>query len=98
MTLASTLEVGTHPATALLIGGLAAAVLRGRYASFALVLAPLFGLAYVATLEVGAASTLHLFGYEILGVVVDQQAKLFGYLFHIAALIAGIYSFHLRDP
>lgn len=98
MTLASTLEIGTHPATALLIGGLAAAVLRGRYASFALVLAPLFGLAYVATLEVGAASTLHLFGYEILGVVVDQQAKLFGYLFHIAALIAGIYSFHLRDP
>ena len=98
MTLASTLEIGIHPATALLIGGLAAAVLRGRYASFALVLAPLFGLGYVATLEVGAASTLHLFGYEILGVVVDQQAKLFGYLFHIAALIAGIYSFHLRDP
>ena len=97
MTLASTLEIGIHPATALLIGGLAAAVLRGRYASFALVLAPLFGLGYVATLEVGAASTLHLFGYEILGVVVDQQAKLFGYLFHIAALIAGIYSFHLRD-
>ena len=27
----------------------------------------------------------------------DKQAKLFGYLFHIAALIAGIYSFHLRD-
>ena len=98
MTLASTLEIGTHPATALLIGGLAAAVLRGRYASFALVLAPLLGLGYVATLEVGAASSLHLFGYEILGVVVDQQAKLFGYLFHIAALIAGIYSFHLRDP
>ena len=58
----------------------------------------LFGLGYVATLEVGASSSIHLFGYEILGVVVDQQAKLFGYLFHIAALVAGIYSFHLRDP
>ena len=52
MTLASTLEIGIHPATALLIGGLAAAFLRGRYASFALVLAPLFGLGYVANLEV----------------------------------------------
>jgi multicomponent Na+:H+ antiporter subunit D len=42
--------------------------------------------------------TLALFGYDIIGVAVDQQAKLFGYLFHLAALVAGIYSFHLRDP
>jgi multicomponent Na+:H+ antiporter subunit D len=97
-TLASAIELGTHPATALLIGGIAAAILRGRFASIALVLAPLFGLGYVATLEVGASSSIHLFGYEILGVVVDQQAKLFGYLFHIAALVAGIYSLHVRDP
>ena len=95
---ASTIEAGTHPATILIVGGLVAAILRGRFASFALVLAPLFGLGYVATLEVGATSTMELFGYEILGVVVDQQAKLFGYLFHIAALVAGIYSFHIRDP
>jgi len=97
-TLASTFELGAHPATALLVGGIAASILRGRFASIALVLAPLFGLGYVATLEVGSSSSIHLFGYEILGVVVDQQAKLFGYLFHIAALVAGIYSFHLRDP
>jgi multicomponent Na+:H+ antiporter subunit D len=96
--LASTLEMGVHPATALLLGGLATVFLRGRFASIILILAPLFGLGYVATLDIGATSTLHLFGYEILGVVVDQQAKLFGYLFHIAALVAGIYSFHLRDP
>ena len=96
--LASTFEIGAHPATALLVGGLAAAVLRGRFASFALILAPLFGLGYVASLDVGTVSSIHLFGYDILGVVVDKQAKLFGYLFHIAALAAGIYSFHLRDP
>ena len=95
---ASTIDMGAHPAAALLIGGIAATVLRGRFASIALVLAPLFGLGYVASLEIGASSTMHLFGYEILGVVVDQQAKLFGYLFHVAALVAGIYSFHLRDP
>ena len=96
--LAATVELGMHPATALLIGGLATAVLRGRFASFVLILAPLFGLGYVASLDVGATSTLHLFGYKILSVAVDQQAKLFGYLFHIAALLAGIYSFHVRDP
>ena len=96
--LASTFEISTHPATALILGGIIAAVLRGKFASFALILAPLFGLGHVATLDIGASSTLNLFGYEILSVMVDQQAKLFGYLFHIAALVAGIYSFHVRDP
>ena len=92
------MEVGTHPATALIMGGLAAAVLRGRFASMALVLAPILGFWHIYTLELGSASNLALFGYEIIGVAVDQQAKLFGYLFHLAALVAGIYSFHLRDP
>ena len=97
-TLAITIEIGTHPATALILGGLAAAVLRGRFASMALVLAPILGFWHIYTLELGSTSNLALFGYDIIGVAVDQQAKLFGYLFHLAALVAGIYSFHLRDP
>lgn len=96
--LAASMEIGFHPATALLLGGLVAAILRGRFASATLVIAPLFGLWYVSELEVGSFSTLNLFGYEILSVAVDSQAKLFGYLFHLAALVAGIYSFHLKDP
>jgi multicomponent Na+:H+ antiporter subunit D len=92
------MEIGTHPATALILGGLAAAVLRGRFASMALVLAPILGFWHIYTLELGSTSNLALFGYDIIGVAVDQQAKLFGYLFHLAALVAGIYSFHLRDP
>ena len=97
-TLAITMEIGAHPATALILGGLAAAVLRGRFASMALVLAPILGFWHIYTLELGSTSNLALFGYDIIGVAVDQQAKLFGYLFHLAALVAGIYSFHLRDP
>ena len=37
-TLASTVELGAHPATALLLGGLLAAILRGRYAAVVLFL------------------------------------------------------------
>ncbi|MEC8044070.1 MAG: Na(+)/H(+) antiporter subunit D [Verrucomicrobiota bacterium] len=95
---ASSMELGAHPALALMIGGLLSIFLRGKYASMTMIFAPLFGLWYVHTLELGSVSNLVLFGYEIVGVSVDQQAKLFGYLFHIAALVAGIYSFHLRDP
>ena len=74
-TLAATYEIGAHPATALLIGGLAAAVLRGRFASIALILSPIFGFLHVYSLELGGVSTLNLFGYELLGVSVDQQAR-----------------------
>ena len=96
--LATSMEIGVHPAFALLLGGLLAAVLRGRFASMVLVIAPILGFWQVYMLEVGSLSTMTLFGYEILGVEVDKQAKVFGYLFHLAALVAGIYSFHLRDP
>ncbi|MBL6827219.1 MAG: Na(+)/H(+) antiporter subunit D [Opitutales bacterium] len=97
-TLAATYELGTHPATALLLGGLATIFLRGRFASVVLVMAPLFGLFHLYGMEVGGVSSYNLFGYEMVAASVDQQAKVFGYLFHIAALVAGIYSFHVRDP
>ena len=80
--LASGIELGSHPATMLLIGGLLAAVLKGRAASIVMVVAPLLGLSVVVGLETGSFSTLSLFGFEIKSVVVDKQAKLFGYLFH----------------
>jgi multicomponent Na+:H+ antiporter subunit D len=97
-TLAATYELGTHPATALLLGGLATIFLRGRFASVVLVMAPLFGLFHLYGMELGGVSSYNLFGYEMVAASVDQQAKVFGYLFHIAALVAGIYSFHVRDP
>lgn len=97
-TLVATYELGTHPATALLLGGLATIFLRGRFASIVLVLAPLFGLFHLYGMELGGVSSYNLFGYEMVSASVDQQAKVFGYLFHIAALVAGIYSFHVRDP
>ena len=96
-TLVATYELGTHPATALLLGGLATIFLRGRFASIVLVLAPLFG--YFTFTEWNWGEYLPTtFWYEMVAASVDQQAKVFGYLFHIAALVAGIYSFHVRDP
>jgi multicomponent Na+:H+ antiporter subunit D len=97
-TLAVTMDIGFHPAFALILGGLVAAVLRGRYASMALVIAPILGFWQIYALDIGSLSSMTLFGYDIIGVEVDKQAKVFGYLFHLAALVAGIYSFHVRDP
>ena len=91
-------ELAAHPATVLILGGIIAGILRGRFASAVMVIAPVMGLWLVSQMEVGATSTMVLFGQEIISVAVDRQAILFGYLFHIAALVAGLYSFHVRDP
>ena len=98
MILAASSDPMTHPAFALLFFGLAAAVLRGRFAAIAMVIGPVFGFWLVSDLEIGSSSALSLFGYEMVFAHVDKQSVLFGYLFNLAALIVGIYSFHLRDP
>ena len=59
-TVAATFELGTHPATALLLGGLATAFLRGRFASTVLVLAPLFGLFHLYGMEFHYTSSMFL--------------------------------------
>ncbi len=91
-------EVAIHPAFTLVAGGVLAGILRGRFASMVMVVAPVFGFYTVYQLDPGATSATSLFGFELTTVSVDKLSLLFGYLFHLAALIAGIYSFHLRDP
>ena len=98
MSLLASSDLGVHPASALVLFGLAAAVLRGRFACTAMILGPVVGFWLVSELEIGAAFGLELFGYDIIFAEVDKQAILFGNLFHLAALIVGIYSCHLRDP
>ena len=63
-----------------------------------MVAAPLLGLWTISLLEAGSSSVVSCFGQEIISVNVDKQSILFGYLFHLAAFIGGLYSFHLKDP
>ena len=91
-------EVAIHPSFVLVAGGVLAALLRGRFASMVMVIAPVLGFYTVYQLEPGATSTSSLFGFDLTTASVDKLSLLFGYLFHLAAFIAGLYSFHLRDP
>ena len=40
---------------------------------------------------------LEIFGYNLSPVRIDRLSLLFGYIFHIAAIISLIYAFHLKD-
>ena len=72
-------------------------VLPGRLRSAMLVVLPLLGAANLHQLPDGALWQLSFLSNELEPVRVDRLSRLFGYLFHIGALLGIIFSLHLRD-
>lgn len=85
------------PYAIFLIGALFIPAMGGRLRRVALVLIPLLSSANISNLEQGDDWQLLFLDYELIPVRVDELTLLFGYLFHLAALIAVIFSLHVRD-
>jgi multicomponent Na+:H+ antiporter subunit D len=73
-------------------------VLPGRIRPVAVAVTPAIGGLLLLGAPESAAWPLHLFDYELTPVRFDRLSLLFGYLFHLAAFIAAVYSWHVRDP
>ena len=80
------------------IGALVVAVLPQRLRPVVALGVPVIGGWSLVGLPQGLLWTTNLFGYALAPVRVDDLSLLFGYLFHIAAFIAGLYALHVRDP
>ena len=91
------MSVSLHPALVLFVGALFIPLLGGWLRKGFLVLVPVVGFINVLTLDPGASATLFLGEYELLVLRVDRLSLLFGYLFHVAALIGAIYALGLKD-
>ena len=79
---------------------IAAAVIpffRGRLQQMVLVLVPLASIWTIIGMDHGVYWHLSVFGYVLEPYRVDRLSLLFGYLFHIAALISIIFSLNVRD-
>ena len=85
------------PFLPLLIGSIAALLLRGHLRSVIMLLAPIWGALQLAGLESGIYWTMDFMGYQLEPVRVDKLSMLFGYLFHLAAFIAVVYALHVKD-
>lgn len=85
------------PGAVLIAGGLLSALLRGRVQSAFLLVLPLLGLWQLIELPHGVHHQLTLFGQTLAPVRVDTLSLLFGYVFHIAAFLAALYAWHVRD-
>jgi multicomponent Na+:H+ antiporter subunit D len=78
------------------VGALLVPLVRGTPRKILLTLIPLIGLWNLTQLGSGALVELSLFDLELNPLRVDRLSTLFGYLFHIAALVCIVYSLHLR--
>jgi len=77
-------------------GALAAAVGRGMFRSLVMLAVPLIGVFNLMTME-DVRATIQVFDYTLVVLAVDRLSMLFGYLFHLAAFLAIIYSLHVKD-
>jgi len=78
------------------VGALVAAATRGVLRSLVMLAVPLIGVFNLATME-DVRATIHVFDYTLIVLAVDRLSTLFGYLFHLAAFLAIIYSLHVKD-
>ncbi len=86
------------PAWPLLLGALLALWVRGWLRQLVMVAAPVVGAVGLLLLTPGTQIETQWLGYALIPVRVDALSLLFGYLFHLAALIGVIYALHIKDP
>ena len=79
------------------VGALVLALIGPRYRVPVLLGVPLAGAASLAGLDHGISWSFQLFGMDISPVRVDGLSLIFGWLFHLAAFLAALFSLHLRE-
>ena len=85
------------PFLPLMLAALAAIVLRGWLRNLIMIAAPILGAVNLMGIEQGVFWSLEFMGYAMEPVKVDKLSLMFGYLFHLASLIAVIYALHVKD-
>lgn len=86
-----------HPALVLLAGALLLPLVPGRLRASLVVLSTLGALAAMASLPVGARVELGFLDSELVVLRVTPLARVFGLIFSLIGVLAGVYAFHVRD-
>ncbi|MBT3602786.1 MAG: Na(+)/H(+) antiporter subunit D [Candidatus Latescibacteria bacterium] len=86
-----------HPAMILLAGSILLALLPVKSRRVVSLLLPIFSFVNLLAIPEGTMWHVSWAGFDLTVLRVDRLSLLFGYLFHLAALIATIYSLHLDD-
>tara|TARA_B100000686_G_scaffold261138_1_gene274016 strand:+ start:528 stop:2219 length:1692 start_codon:yes stop_codon:yes gene_type:complete len=85
------------PGLLLILGTLIIPILSGPWRKAYMVLLPLAGLWALIDINPGNYYNFTFFTYEIIPVRIDSLSLIFGYIFHIAAILSVIYAWHNDD-
>lgn len=85
------------PALIFLLSAIAVPFLRGRAKSIFLILIPIIGFINLLLLPSGISFTLPFLDYSLSIVKADRLSMVFGYIFHVIALLAIIYSINFKN-
>ena len=85
------------PGIILILGAFLVPFIRGNLRNAYMLALPLIGIWSLLTIAEGSHFALSIFGYNLSPVRIDGLSLLFGYIFHIAAIISIIYALHIRD-
>ncbi|MEX2367673.1 MAG: proton-conducting transporter membrane subunit, partial [Pseudohongiellaceae bacterium] len=86
-----------HPFVPFLLAALLAAFTRGWLRCAVMLAAPLIGGLHLLDAVAGTEQQLQFMGLTLSPYRVDELSLLFGYLFHIGAFLAILFSLHLKD-
>ncbi|MFC1769954.1 Na(+)/H(+) antiporter subunit D [Nitrospirota bacterium] len=84
------------PALIIILGGLLIPLFRGHARSVWVLLIPVIGFINLLGIETGDHAQLNFIGYQLTMVHVDRLALAFGYIFHIAIFITGLYALYTK--
>lgn len=79
------------------IGAALMLLLRGHARALLMLLVPVLGGLHLWTVPEGVHWQFAFLDYELIPYRADRLSLLFGYVFHIAAFIATLYAWHVRD-
>jgi multicomponent Na+:H+ antiporter subunit D len=86
------------PGLLLIVGGLLLALLPGRWRAAACLLLPLISLVHMlGAIPTGTVTEWSLMDLTLTPLRADQLSRIWGLIFHVAAGLAALYSFHQRD-
>lgn len=80
-----------------LLAALVCPVLAPRWRALLLLGIPVVSLLVMLTYATGLHAQLQVIGFELTFMRVDKLSMIFGIIFSIAALLAGLYAWHVRD-
>jgi len=86
-----------HPFVPFLAAAVLALVTRGKLRAAILLAAPLIGIVQLLGAEAGMSRPVQIMSLTLTPYRVDGLSLMFGYLFHIGAFLAVLFSLHVRD-